>query len=221
MNDKKGRFIVFEGIDGSGKSTQLLEVDHWLRRRGIETCKTREPGGTKFAEALRALIMTSESVSAKAELLGMLAARADHLERVVLPKLKAGTWVLCDRFADSSYAYQGGGRGVDMDEIEALEHLVQGDLHPDLVVLLDIPVEMSVARISKRKGSWVVDKYERENEGFFTKVRDTYIERALKKPHQYFMLSGDDDLPEVTRKITNAMERRFSLPDQREQGETT
>ena len=144
----RGRFLSIEGVDGAGKSTQLPRIENWLRRAGVKTLVTREPGGTPLGESLRALLLDPRftGMSPVAELLVMFAARAEHLSKVIAPAIKEGAWVLSERFTDATFAYQGGGRDVDSTRIEALEEFVQGDIRPELVLVLDLPAEIGPAR---------------------------------------------------------------------------
>ncbi len=174
----RGRFITLEGGEGAGKSTNLAFVAAWLRQRGITLITTREPGGTPLAEQIRTLLLEvrEEPVAAVAELLLMFSARAQHLARVIEPALARGDWVLCDRFTDATYAYQGGGRGVDPTLIRTLEELVQADLQPDLTLYLDIDPALAEARLEGRER----DRFEREQAAFFARVRAVYLERAAQ-----------------------------------------
>lgn len=174
----RGRFITLEGGEGAGKSTNLAFVADWLRQRGITLITTREPGGTPLAEQIRSLLLEvrEEPVAAVSELLLMFSARAQHLARVIEPALARGDWVLCDRFTDATYAYQGGGRGVDAMLIKTLEELVQADLQPDLTLYLDIDPALAEARMEGRAR----DRFEREQAAFFARVRAVYLERAAQ-----------------------------------------
>ena len=148
----RGRFLTVEGIDGAGKSTQLPRIEDWLRRAGVRTVRTREPGGTPLGETLRATLLDPRftGMSPETELLVVFAARAEHLAKVIAPALADGAWVLCERFTDATFAYQGGGRAVDAARIAALEEAVQGDVRPDLVLVLDLPIEAGLARAQRR-----------------------------------------------------------------------
>jgi dTMP kinase len=174
----RGRFITLEGGEGAGKSTNLAFVADWLRQRGITLITTREPGGTPLAEQIRSLLLEvrEEPVAAVSELLLMFSARAQHLARVIEPALARGDWVLCDRFTDATYAYQGGGRGVDFRLITTLEELVQADLQPDLTLYLDLDPALAEARMEGRER----DRFEREQAAFFARVRAVYLERAAQ-----------------------------------------
>lgn len=172
----RGKLITFEGTEGVGKTTNMDFVAELLQRRSIAFVRTREPGGTPVAERIRTVLLdpTSEPIAPDAELLLIFAARAQHLARVIRPALDAGTWVLCDRFTDATYAYQGGGRGLPRDRIASLERHVQGSLQPDLTIYLDMPIEAGLARIDEADR----DRFEREQRIFFERVRGVYLERA-------------------------------------------
>lgn len=177
-------FITIEGSEGAGKTTQLTFMRDFLERAGYPVTLTREPGGTLLGEELRALLLghRDDGMALKTETLLMFAARAEHLERVIRPALAAGHWVLCDRFTDATYAYQGGGRGLPMAQIAVLEDWVQGDLRPDLTLLLDLPVVVGRARAGKRGPA---DRFERETVEFFERVRVAYRDRAQQHPDRY------------------------------------
>ena len=180
----RGRFITIEGGEGAGKSTvQPFVVEH-LQSRGLEVLATREPGGTSLGEELRGILLAhrEEVLHPDAELLLMFAARAQHLHQVIRPALARGAWVVCDRFTDATYAYQGGGRGIPAPRIAALESWVQGDLRPDRVLLLDVPVALGLQRIGARGGR---DRFEQEAMAFFERVRAAYLERAEQDPARY------------------------------------
>ena len=191
-----GRFITIEGIEGCGKTTQVPMLRGYLETRGRQVTSTREPGGTPVAEAIRELLLDPnvEQMTDDTELLLVFAARAAHLERVIRPALEAGAWVLCDRFTDATYAYQGGGRGIDDERIAVLEQWVQGRLRPDLTFILDVPVELGLARAGKRGAK---DRFEREHLAFFQRVRDAYLTRAQRAPERYRVVDGDASIDEV------------------------
>jgi dTMP kinase len=178
----RGRFITFEGGEGVGKSTQILRLAEWLREHGRDVVLTREPGGTPRAEQLRRMLLErgDEPMPGSCELLLMFAARATHLDNLVRPALDRGSWVLCDRFTDATYAYQGGGRGVAESHIDALVAIVHGGFEPDLTVLLDAPVETGMARAHERNGGQGPDRFETEQHEFFERVRATYLARARR-----------------------------------------
>lgn len=197
----RGQFITFEGTEGVGKSTQLATAQATLEAAGRTVLVTREPGGTPMAEAIRELLLAprEESVNDLTELLLMFAARAQHLHSRILPALEQGTWVLCDRFTDATYAYQGGGRGVPKEQIASLEQLVQGDLRPDHVVLLDAPVEVGMARARSRGEP---DRFEQEKTAFFQRIRDCYLERASQQPGRYHVVDAAQPLADVSRQVS-------------------
>lgn len=180
MTDR-GRFITLEGIEGVGKSTQAALLADWLEERGVALVRSREPGGTPAAEAIRDLLKRSpvDSISGETELLLIFAARASHAEYLLRPALAAGRWVLCDRYLDASYAYQGAGRGLGDARVTALADWLVPDLVPDLTLLLDLPVEEALARLPARGAH---DRFEREGGEFFRRVREAYLARAAEKP---------------------------------------
>lgn len=180
----RGRFITFEGGEGVGKSTQIARLAVWLRAGGRDVVLTREPGGTPRAEQLRRMLLErgEEAMPESCELLLMFAARATHLANLVRPALERGSWVLCDRFTDATYAYQGGGRGVAESRIDALAELVHGGFEPDLTVLLDAPVATGMSRARHRNGSDGPDRFETERHEFFERVRAAYLALARRHP---------------------------------------
>lgn len=202
-----GRFVTFEGGEGAGKSTQITRAAHWLRERGIEVVVTREPGGTPRAERLRALLLerSKESMPASCELLMMFAARATHLENLVWPAVRRGAWVLCDRFTDATYAYQGGGRGLPMEQIDVLADIVHPDRWPDLTLLLDLPVNLGLARASERNGADGPDRFESEQRAFFERVRRTYLERARLDPQRFRVIDASASIEAVEAKVRAAL----------------
>jgi dTMP kinase len=196
----QGRFITFEGGEGAGKSTQLARAAAWLRERGVDTVITREPGGTPRAERLRELLLErgEEPMPRSCELLLMFAARATHLENLVLPAVRRGAWVLCDRFTDATYAYQGGGRGLPVEQIDALVQIVHAGVQPDLTFLLDLPVELGLARARHRNGADGPDRFETEQFEFFDRVRETYLERVRRDPERFRVVDASAVMDEVT-----------------------
>ncbi|MGH1461741.1 MAG: dTMP kinase [Neptuniibacter sp.] len=201
-----GCFITVEGTEGVGKSTNIDFLCSFLKQRGIDVVLTREPGGTPLAEELRSLLLSprDEKVSQDTELLLMFAARAQHIENVILPALERGAWVISDRFTDATFAYQGGGRGVDIENIRALEHLVQHGLHPDLTLLLDLPVEVGLQRASARS---TPDRFEQEKLVFFEKVRAAYLDRATAEPDRFAVIDASQDIPSVQGQIATALKK--------------
>jgi len=212
----RGKFITFEGTEGVGKSTQLQNAAMLLRELGLEVTVTREPGGTPMAESIRELLLAprEEPVNDLTELLLMFAARAQHLYSRILPELEQGRWVLCDRFTDATFAYQGGGRGVSEDTIATLETLVQGDVRPDHIVLLDAPVETGMAR-AKHRGA--LDRFEREAVAFFERIRQTYLQRAALAPERYHVVNAARHLESVSDDVSTLLRE---LVDRSVQGES-
>lgn len=200
-----GRFVTFEGLDGAGKTTQVRAVAEVLGARGIEVAVTREPGGTRLGERIRDLLLGDERILPDAELLLLFAARAEHVRTRIRPALGRGAWVLCDRFTDASYAYQGGGRGIPAERISILESWVQDELRPDLTVFLDLPAEVSLARISGGLFRETGDRFEREHLEFFERVREAYLQRCRRRPDRYRIIDAGLAVPEVTRAILEAM----------------
>ena len=201
---KAGRFITLEGGEGVGKSTQLQAIVDTLHRLNIETCVTREPGGTPMAEQIRELILgqASEQVHRLSETLMMFAARNQHIQEVIHPALAAGKWVVCDRFVDATYAYQGGARGESTELIAQLEHWVCGELHPDLTLLLDVAPDVGMQRIADR----TKDRMEQEAQSFYHAVRQTYLDRAAAEPQRFAVVDANRSLAEVTAVVTQVIE---------------
>lgn len=195
-----GLFITFEGPEGAGKSTNLKVFAEALSARGCTPLITREPGGTPVAERIREVLLSQheELMHADAELLLMFAARAQHLNRLIQPALAEGRVVISDRFTDATYAYQGGGRGMDPQRIATLENWVQGELRPDLVVLFDVPVEVGMAR-ARTRGE--LDRFEQEHQQFFEAVRQTYLQRAAADPLRYRVIDAGGDLDQVRQAL--------------------
>ncbi|MCI0510368.1 thymidylate kinase [Chromohalobacter marismortui] len=207
-----GRFITLEGGEGVGKSTNVDFVCDWLSARGIDVLRTREPGGTPRAEAIRALLLDpapQEPLDETAELLLMFAARAQHLATKIRPALARGVWVVCDRFTDATFAYQGGGRGLDETRIATLEALVQDELQPDLTLLLDMPIEAAQRRVERR--GVARDRFERERQDFFTAVRECYLSRAAQAPARFAVIDADRELDAVQASIADHLEARRAL----------
>lgn len=200
----RGRFITVEGTEGVGKTTNLDFVQQVLEAKGVEVVRTREPGGTPLAEDIRSLLLTprEEPVADLAELLLMFAARAQHLDQVIRPALAAGQWVLCDRFTDATYAYQGGGRRMDTSQISVLEKLVQQELRPDLTLLLDLPVDVGLSRARARSAP---DRFEAEQVQFFEAVRNQYLRRAEQEPERFAIIDATPELPKVQQQILQAL----------------
>jgi dTMP kinase len=199
-----GKFITLEGGEGCGKSTNIKFIEQLLIKKGISVVVTREPGGTKLAENIRQLLLDKEQekIAEQTELLMMFAARAQHIKHVIQPTLEQGTWVLCDRFTDSSYAYQGGGRNMDSSVIAWLENFTQGNIRPDLTLLLDVPVEIGMARAQKRGK---LDRFELEKMEFFNKVRTCFLAIATQQPKRVKVLDATQELSAVQADITQLM----------------
>jgi dTMP kinase len=195
-----GLFITLEGPEGAGKSTNRDYLAARLREHGLDVVLTREPGGTPLAEKVRELLLapSDEVMAADTELLLVFAARAQHLAEVIRPALAKGAVVLCDRFTDATYAYQGGGRGLSVARIAALEQFVQGDLRPDLTLVFDLPVEVGLARAAARGR---LDRFEQEGQAFFEAVRQAYLQRAQGEPQRYNLLDAAQPLDAVQRAI--------------------
>lgn len=189
------KFITLEGIDGAGKSTHMKRLGEFLRARGLEVMITREPGGTELGEEIRNLVL-HKKMHAETETLLMFAARREHLDKVILPALAGGTWVLSDRFTDASFAYQGGGRKVAQSKLKALQKWVHGTLQPDLTFLFDVPLEVAAARLRGTR-----DKFEREEKAFFRKVRAAYLKRAARFPERIRVIDSTRPLDEVIKEL--------------------
>lgn len=206
----EGKFITLEGGEGVGKSTNLFFIKEQLEKKGIKVITTREPGGTDFAEKIRTLLLENreEKVVEQAELLLMFAARAQHIYHVIQPALTKGRWVLCDRFTDATYAYQGGGRSMDMQMIAWLEDKIQGTLRPDLTLLLDAPIDVGIDRASQRGK---LDRFESEKISFFEKVREVYLQRAKKYPQIIKVINADQDLEKVQNEINLQLQKLLAI----------
>ncbi|MFG6137506.1 dTMP kinase [Halomonas sp. B23F22_10] len=203
---RRGRFITLEGGEGVGKSTNLAWVAEHLEARGLEVVRTREPGGTPRAEAIRGLLLdpaSDEPLDDDAELLLVFAARAQHLARVVRPALERGAWVVCDRFTDATFAYQGGGRGISAERITELEAFVQQGLQPDLTLLLDMPMVAAQRRLEGRleRSGGQRDRFERERAEFFEAVRQAYLARAAAAPERIAVVDADRALADVQAEL--------------------
>jgi dTMP kinase len=211
MNATPGRFLTIEGIEGVGKSTQLARLSKGLNERGIAHTVTREPGGTPLAERIREIVLDNargESMPPTAELLLMFAARAVHLTNLVEPNLRAGRWVVCDRFIDATYAYQGGGRRLNVEHIRQLETMVVGARRPDLTVLLDAPVEQALERARQRNAGGAADRFESERAGFFERVRDAYRARAAAEPNRIAVVDASQSVDRVALQILELLVAR-------------
>ena len=201
------RFITLDGIDGAGKSTHLAAMRQWFAQHNLPVLFTREPGGTPVGEALRALLLNpATQANLRTETLLMFAARQQHLDDVIRPALAAGTHVVSDRFTDATFAYQGGGRGLPLADIAALEQWVQQGLQPDLTLLLDIPLAVSLQRIESHRSK---DRFEQENADFFNRTRAAYLQRAAAAPARYAVIDSNQDTAIVSAEIDTALQRLF------------
>lgn len=194
---QKGRFITFEGLDGAGKSTHIAAMTELLRNHGKTVIATREPGGTPLAEKIRSLILNQEMDLASETLL-MFAARQSHLSEVIVPALMRGEWVVCDRFTDATFAYQGGGRGVSLEKIQLLEDWVQGTLQPDLTILFDLPYEVAQNRVHKSR---TPDRFELEKAEFHHKVRAAYLLRAQDSKGRIQVINAAEPIDVIRKKV--------------------
>lgn len=201
----QGRFITLEGMEGSGKSCNQSFIAELLRQRGLEVVETREPGGTRLGEELRELLLghRDDDISPQTELLLMFAARQEHLEKVILPQIQRGAWVLCDRFTDSTFAYQGGGRQLGLERIATLEHWVQGNFRPDATILFDLPYELGLERAGRRSKP---DRFETETAEFFDRVRARYLLSARQWPNRYHVIDASQSLQKVREELTRIIE---------------
>lgn len=204
----RGWFITLEGGEGAGKSTMLEQTHQWLLNEGYTVVKTREPGGTATAERIRAIVLDRENtvLCPLTELLLVFAARAQHLDELIRPALGQGTTVLCDRFTDASWAYQGGGRGLPAETLAALEKAVHGDLQPDLTLLLDLPVSLGLQRIARRGAT---DRIENETVEFFERVRQSYLARAAASPQRFAIIDASVDENAVWRQMEWVLKARL------------
>jgi dTMP kinase len=202
---KRGLFITLEGGEGAGKSTNMAFIQRYFNDHNLPYVNTREPGGTPLAEDLRSLLLAprDESVDSDAELLMMFAARAQHLKQKILPTLDKGISILCDRFTDATFAYQGGGRGIPMQRIALLEQFVQGDIRPYLTVYLDVPVDVGMARAAERGQ---LDRFEQEKHEFFERVRSVYLQRAQDNPARYRIINAAQSLDEVQADLKTVLD---------------
>lgn len=203
---KRGKFITIEGGEGAGKSTNIAFIKSFLEQHAIKVIETREPGGTVLSERIRGILLDNKvtNMCDDTELLLMFAARAQHIKEVIEPNLQQGNWILCDRFTDATYAYQGGGRGINMQRISDLEEWVQGTLRPDLTIIFDLPVEVGLERAGKRSEP---DRFEQENIDFFTRVRNTYLQRARQFPQRYAVIDASPNLEQVQQQISDVLNK--------------
>ena len=191
------KFITFEGVDGAGKSTHLEWFADALRRRGFDVVVTREPGGTLLGEQLREILL-NQPMNTGTEALLMFAARMEHIEQIITPSMRAGKWVISDRFSDASFAYQGGGRGLDWEKLSQLEQWVHPDLQPDLTLFFDVPVEIARQRLSNNAS---LDRFEQEQADFFERVRAGYYKRIQENPQRYVAIDAGQTLDVVKHKL--------------------
>lgn len=191
------KFITFEGVDGAGKSTHLPWFAAMLRQRGCDVLVTREPGGTPLGEQLREILL-NQDMSIGTETMLMFAGRLEHVEQVIKPALHSGKWVICDRFTDASYAYQGGGRRMEWDKLSQLEHWVHHDLQPDLTLLFDVPVEVARQRLTNNA---TLDRFEQEHADFFERVRGGYHRRVQQNPQRYIVIDAAQSVDAIRQKL--------------------
>lgn len=205
----RGLFITVEGGEGVGKSTNMAYLEEQLRGQGIDLVVTREPGGTSLGEGIRELLLQprEESVASTTELLLIFAARAQHIAEVIEPALASGKWVLCDRFTDATYAYQGGGRQLPVAMVRKLETLVQGELRPDYTLLLDAPVEVGMSRA---RGRGELDRFEQEQTQFFERVRNTYLQLAQESSGRYHVVDASQSLEGVEKQLQHLCVELFT-----------
>lgn len=203
-----GKFITIEGVEGVGKTTNIEHLKEFLEDNKIHYIVTREPGGTQLGEKLRDLLLTvsDETLDATAELLLVFAARAQHVAKVIRPALAAGTWVLCDRFTDATFAYQGAGRGIDLESISALQSLVQHDLRPDLTLILDLDPAVGMERAAKRAA---LDRFEQEQIEFFERVRAGYLRIARSEPSRCAVINADQPIAEVKAELVQTVREKL------------
>lgn len=208
MSLLRGKLITFEGIDGAGKSTHLAWVADFLQNQGLEVVVTREPGGTVLGEALRELLLDHrQTMHAETEALLMFAARREHLDKVILPALQRGAWVVSDRFTDASFAYQGGGRGVPLAKLKKLEQWCLEDFSPDLTLYFDVPVAISRQRVQAAR---TTDRFEQESDQFFERVRQAYLQRVAEFPDRIRVIEGSLSLAVVKTVVGEVVESFWS-----------
>jgi dTMP kinase len=202
-NHHSGKFITFEGIDGAGKSTHIAFVTEYLQARGIDLVSSREPGGTQLGEKLRELVL-HETMHLETEALLMFASRREHLAQVISPALARGAWVISDRFTDASFAYQGGGRGMDLAKLEALEQWVHPHLQPDLTLLFDVPLDVARARLDATRS---LDKFEQEKADFFGATRNEYLRRATQFPQRFRIIDSTRTIAAIEVEIAAILDK--------------
>jgi dTMP kinase len=201
----KGKFITIDGIEGAGKSTQIAFICDYLQRKGLDVVKTREPGGTELGDKIRKLLLSRDTgdMHSDTELLLMFSDRNEHIQRKIKPALNAGKWVISDRFTDASFAYQGGGRELDIERISELESWVHGEFQPDLTIILDIETDLGMRRIEARVEK---DRIEQEDWDFFERVRKAFVDRAKKYPERIKLIDATCSVEEVQQKIKSLLE---------------
>ncbi len=200
-----GKFISIEGIEGAGKSTQLAFIESYLTQQGKQLTVTREPGGTELGEQIRTLLLTptTTGMAVDTELLLMFAARSEHVAQVINPALAKGNWVLSDRFTDATFAYQGGGRGIDLQRINEIATWTLNGLQPDLTLLFDLPVELGQQRVLSRNQG--VDRFEQEKIEFFERIRACYLERAQQEPNRIKIIDASQSIADIETQLTNIL----------------
>ncbi|MQA18561.1 dTMP kinase [Rugamonas rivuli] len=207
MTQHRGKFITFEGIDGAGKSTHIAFVGDYLKNKGIKLVSSREPGGTPLGEKLRDLVL-HEKMHLETEALLMFASRREHIAQVIEPALHSGAWAISDRFTDASFAYQGGGRGMDLAKLEALEQWVHPHLQPDLTLLFDVPLEVARARLDATRS---LDKFEQEKADFFAATRNEYLRRATQFPARFRVIDSTQSIPDIQLRIAGILDEMLAL----------
>lgn len=203
-------FISIEGLEGAGKSTVIAFIETYLKQQQIDVMITREPGGTEIAEKIRRILLDhhQETMTPYTELLLYFAGRAQHLSQVIRPALQQGKWVLCDRFTDASYAYQGAGRGIPSTDIAVLEQMVQGDMRPDLTLFFDVDVEVGLQRIQKNR---VLDRFEVEEVSFFQRIRECYLNRAQSEPQRFKIINANLPIAQVEAQVIKVLDSLSKL----------
>ncbi|MQA37139.1 dTMP kinase [Rugamonas aquatica] len=207
MTQHRGKFITFEGIDGAGKSTHIAFVGDYLKNKGIKLISSREPGGTPLGEKLRDLVL-HEKMHLETEALLMFASRREHIAQVIEPALHSGAWAISDRFTDASFAYQGGGRGMDLAKLEALEQWVHPHLQPDLTLLFDVPLEVARARLDATRS---LDKFEQEKADFFAATRNEYLRRATQFAARFRVIDSTQSIPDIQVRIAAILDEMLAL----------
>lgn len=207
MTQHRGKFITFEGIDGAGKSTHIAFVGDYLKARGVDLVSSREPGGTPLGEKLRELVL-HEKMHLETEALLMFASRREHIAQVIEPALHRGAWAISDRFTDASFAYQGGGRGMDLAKLEALEQWVHPHLQPDLTLLFDVPLEVARARLDATRS---LDKFEQEKADFFASTRNEYLRRATQFASRFRVIDSTQSIPDIQVQLAAILDQMLAL----------